>query len=139
MTKTLIWLGIITGAGLTLWLKPPKIIDRCYKNTTVILTAHYFAEWDDHYFRLRKGGYFEDYWKTFNFITHNRYTGSYYQKNDTLFLTYCDGISPDSAKFNNKAYIDLQKKVITFFAKKKGWDFDFPIESTSLRNTAATK
>ncbi len=139
MTKTLIWIGIITGAGLTLWLKPPKIKERCYKNTKIVLTAHYFAEWDDHYFRLRKGGYFDIYWKTFNFITHDRYTGSYYLKNDTLFLTYCSGFSPDTNRFNNKAYIDFKKNVITFLNKKKNSNFDFPIESTTLRDSTANR
>jgi hypothetical protein len=108
------------------------IIDHdCYRNTAVILTGHYSPEFDDYYFRLRKGGYFEYYGKMFNLLRHDRYKGSYVEKNDTLYLSYCRKYTPDGNRMNGKAYIDRKNNKIVLLGKKANYNKDFPIELPS--------
>lgn len=58
----------------------------------------------DHYFKLKKGNYFQLYERIMGLTKIEEHNGSFTQKGDTLVLTFCSDTIPKG--LTGRAYID---------------------------------
>lgn len=79
----------------------------------------------DNYFKLKKGNYFEYYERIFGLTKIEQHRGSYYQRSDTLFLSFCGDTIPQN--LTGKAFINYSKKEIILFEKDSIFNQHFGI------------
>ena len=101
-------------------IKPER---KCYKNTKTVLSGYWMGKMTDHYFKLKKGNYFQLYERILGLTKIEEHSGTFVQKGDTLVLNFCGGVIPKG--LTGEALINNPEEKIILFAEDPSYDQEF--------------